>query len=403
MKITVVETLRVTEFPNILFVQLYTDEGVVGLGETFMGAAAVEAYIHETAAPYLIGEDPALIERHARYLRGYLGTVSTGVETRGNSAIDIALWDIAGKVAGQPLHQLLGGSCREDIRVYNTCAGPRYMRSRPVQRVDNWGLPGAHREQHYEDLDGFLHRADELALSLLDQGVSAMKIWPFDRFAERHDGQHITAEELEQGLEPVRRIRSAVANQMDVMIEFHGLWNLPTARRIMRALDPYEPFWYEDPVKMDDADALVVLSNQTPVPIAASETLAGRRTFRRLLEEHIPHVVMLDVSWAGGVGEAVKIAAMADAYQLPVTMHDCTGPVVLTASTHLSLHLPNAMIQEMVRAFYYGWYQELVTELPRVENGRIRAPAGAGLGTELQPRLRERPDCICRQTKWPDA
>jgi L-alanine-DL-glutamate epimerase-like enolase superfamily enzyme len=96
----------------------------------------------------------------------------------------------------------------------------------------------------------------------------------------------------------------------------------------------------------------------------------------------------------------MKIAAMADAYQLPVTLHDCTGPVVLTASTHLSMHLPNAFIQEMVRAFYYGWYKDLVTELPQVENGCIRAPVGAGLGTELQPGVRKRPDCIRKETKW---
>ena len=403
MKITAVETLRLGEFPNILFVQVHTDEGVVGLGETFMGAAAVEAYIHETAAPYLLGEDATFIERHARHLRGYLGAGATGAETRGNSAIDIALWDIAGKNAGQPLHQILGGSCRDDVRVYNTCAGPRYIRSRPVQQVDNWGLPGAQGGELYEDLEGFLHHADELALSLLEQGVSAMKIWPFDRFAERHDGQGITAGELEEGLEPLRRIRSAVGNRMDVMIEFHSLWNLPAAGRIMRALDQYEPFWYEDPVKMDDGDALAALSRQVRVPIAASETLAGRRAFRRLLEQHVPFVVMLDVSWAGGVSEAKKIAAMAEAYQLPVTLHDCTGPVVLTASTHLSLHLPNALIQEMVRAFYYGWYKDLVTELPHVENGRIRPPGGAGLGTELQPGVRKRADCIRRETKWSDA
>jgi len=400
MKITAVETLRLGEFPNILFVQVHTDEGVVGLGETFMGAATVEAYIHETAAPYLLGENPAFIERHARYLRGYLGAGGTGAETRGNSAIDIALWDIAGKVTDQPLHQVLGGSCRDEVRVYNTCAGPRYIRNRPVQRVDNWGLPGDESGELYEDLAGFLHHADEVALSLLEQGVSAMKIWPFDRFAERHDGQHITAEELEEGLEPLRRIRSAVGNRMDVMIEFHSLWNLPTARRIMGALDEYGPFWYEDPVKMDDPDALSILSGHTVVPIAASETLAGLRAFRRLLEQHIQLVVMLDVSWAGGVSEAVKIAAMADAYQLPVTLHDCTGPVVLTASTHLSMHLPNAFIQEMVRAFYYGWYKDLVTELPQVENGCIRAPVGAGLGTELQPGVRKRPDCIRKETKW---
>lgn len=189
MKIRRVETVRLKEFPNILFVQVHTDAGVSGLGETFLGAAAVEAYIHETAAPYLLGKDPHQIERHALQLRGYIGAGSPGAETRGRSAIDIALWDIAGKIAGQPLYQLLGGATRPAIRVYNTCAGYRYIRSAPEQRVANWGLPTDGSPGPYEDLDAFLHRADELARSLLDQGIDAMKIWPFDAFAEASDGQ----------------------------------------------------------------------------------------------------------------------------------------------------------------------------------------------------------------------
>ncbi len=398
MKIAEVRTVRLGEFPNILFVEVVTDDGPVGLGETFLGAAAVEAYIHETAAPYLVGQDPALIERHARHLTGYLGSGSAGAETRGNSALDIALWDIAGQRAGQPLSQLLGGATRESIRVYNTCAGYRYIRSRPEQAVSNWGLPRGAAAGPYEDLDGFLHRPAELAESLLDMGITAMKIWPFDRFAEGSEGAHISAAELAEGLEPFRRIRAAVGSAMDIMVEFHSLWNLPTALKIVRALDEYEPYWYEDPIKMDDAEALRTLSRVTPVPIAASETLAGPRAFRRLLEQGLPQVVMLDVSWSGGITATRKVAAMAEAYQLPVTLHDCTGPVVLTASTHLSVSLPNALIQESVRAFYTSWYRELVTELPTFSGGQVRPPTGPGLGTALRPGLTERPDAVVRST-----
>src|SRR5918998_3079692 len=141
MKVVQVDTLRLDEFPNILFVQVHTDEGLVGLGETFFGAKAVEAYVHETAAPYLLRKDPLHIDRHARQLYGYLGYASSGVETRGNSAVDIALWDLFGKVTGPPLYQLLGGKSREAIRTYNTCAGYRYVREASGQEVDNWGLP----------------------------------------------------------------------------------------------------------------------------------------------------------------------------------------------------------------------------------------------------------------------
>ena len=163
MKITKVETLRLDEFPNIMWVRIYTDEGLVGLGETFMGAQAVEAYIHEWAGPKLLGKDPLAIEARNRELTGYLGWRGSGAETRGNSAIDIALWDIFGKAANMPLHTALGGKSRDDIRIYNTCAGYRYVRNTVNQSTSNWGL-GQHQGP-YEDLEGFLHRADEVAES----------------------------------------------------------------------------------------------------------------------------------------------------------------------------------------------------------------------------------------------
>jgi galactonate dehydratase len=402
MKVFRVDTLRLDEFPNILFVQVHTDEGLMGLGETFFGARAVEAYIHETAAPYLLGKDPLCIDRHARELYGYLGYASSGAETRGNSALDIALWDLFGKVTGQPLYQLLGGKCREEIRTYNTCAGYRYVREEPRQEVSNWGLSEREPEGPYEDLDAFLHRADELAESLLSQGITGMKIWPFDPYAEESSGHHITEEGLQIALEPFRRIREAVGERMDVMVEFHSLWDLPTAQRIARALEEFEPYWFEDPLKADDLDALAEFARSTPVPVTASETLSGRSAFRELMEKGAAKIVMLDVSWCGGIGEAKKIATMAEARHLPVAPHDCTGPVVFTASTHLSVNLPNALVQESVRAYYTGWYKELVTALPSVADGYVSPPEGPGLGTDLLPDLRERPDARLRTSKLGD-
>lgn len=387
------ETLRLGEFPNVLWVMVHTDEGLVGLGETFFGARAVEAYVHESAAPYLLGEDPLLIDHHAGALYGYLGYASSGAETRGNSAVDIALWDLFGKVTGQPLYQLLGGKSRDAVRTYNTCAGYRYVREAPRQEVANWGLPeGAEAEGPYEDLDAFLNRADELAVDLLSRGITGMKIWPFDPYAEASGGHHISDGDLKKGLEPFEKIRSAVGPRMDVMVEFHSLWDLPTAKRIAGALEPYAPYWFEDPVKADDLDALADFARSTRVPVTASETLAGRQAFRQLMQKGAAGVVMLDVGWCGGLGEARKIAAMAESHHLPVAPHDCTGPVVFAASTHLSVNAPNALVQESVRAYYAGWYRELVTRLPRVENGSVYPPEGPGLGTELLPNLRERPD-----------
>jgi L-alanine-DL-glutamate epimerase-like enolase superfamily enzyme len=344
VQVVQVDTLRLGEFPNILFVLVRTDEGLVGLGETFFGAQAVEAYVHETAAPYLLGKDPLRIDYHASQLHGYLGYASSGAETRGNSAIDIALWDLFGKVADQPVYQLMGGRSRESIRTYNTCAGYRYVREKPRQEVGNWGLPETEPEGPYEDLEAFLHRPGELAEDLLSQGITGMKIWPFDPHAEESGGHHIAQEGLRVALEPFRRIREAVGERMDVMVEFHSLWDLPTAQRIARALEEFEPYWFEDPLKADDLDALAQFARSTPVPVTASETLSGRSAFRELMEKGAARIVMLDVSWCGGIGEAKKIATMAEARHLPVAPHDCTGPVVFTASTHLSVNLPNALV-----------------------------------------------------------
>ncbi|MBB4018547.1 L-alanine-DL-glutamate epimerase-like enolase superfamily enzyme [Chelatococcus caeni] len=394
MKITAVETLRLGEFANIVWIRLHTDEGLVGLGETFMGAAAVEAYVHETVAPRLLGRDPRQIEAINRDLIGYLGWRGAGVETRGNSAVDIALWDLFGKTLGVPVSVALGGRSRERVRTYNTCAGYRYIRDARAQAVANWGT--GESEGPYEDLDAFLNNADELALSLLEQGITGMKIWPFDIAAERTGGLDISAEELKRALEPFEKIRKAVGERMDIMVEFHSLWQLPAAQRIARALAPYDTFWHEDPVRMDSLETLKAYAPHSRAMICASETLAYPHAFRDYLATGVAGVAMLDLSWCGGLSEARKIAGMAEAHHIPVAPHDCTGPVVFMASCHFSLHARNAMIQESVRAFYTGWYRELVTDLPRVERGEITVSDAPGLGIELLPDLAARPDAVVR-------
>jgi L-alanine-DL-glutamate epimerase-like enolase superfamily enzyme len=383
MKITGIETIRLAERPNLLWVQVETDEGLTGLGETFFGPGAVEAHLHDTVAPIVIGRDPLAIDALQADLVGYLGFRSTGAEMRGNSAVDLALWDIFGKATGQPVAQLLGGFTRESIRTYNTCAGPDYIKKATGQQSANFGLG----QTDLDDLTGFLTRADELALSLMDEGITAMKIWPFDTAAEATRGQHISAEDLRRALEPFEKIRRAVGDAMDIMVEFHSLWQLLPAMRIARALAPYGTYWHEDPIRMDSLGDLRRYAEASPAPICASETLGGRAAFRDLLETGAAGVVMLDVAWCGGLSEARKIAAMAEAWHLPVAPHDCTGPVVLAASTHLSLNAPNALIQESVRAFYRGWYRDVVTALPPVAQGRITVPPGPGLGLALLPDL----------------
>ena len=397
MKITRIETLRLDEFPSLLHLLVHTDEGLVGLGETFFFADAVEAHMH-AIADYLVGQDPSKIERHSRAMRGYVGTAASGAEMRAASAVDIALWDICGQASGQPLHRILGGACRDSIRTYNTCAGYRYIRDESGQAVMNWGLPGDEPEGPYEDLDAFLNRADELAHDLLAQGITGMKIWPFDPYGEASLGHDIRTADLDRALEPFRKIRAAVGPAMDIMVELHALWDVPAACRIARALDEFEPAWIEDPVRVSSPDALAEVQRASRSPLAVGETLTGLAAFRDLITHGGAQIVVFDVGWVGGVTQARKVAALAEAFERPVAPHDCTGPVVYTAATHLSMHLPNAMIQESVRAFWSGWYGELVTTLPVIENGMVAAPAGPGLGTALRPEVFERADAHIRST-----
>lgn len=397
MRVTALETIRLQEFPNLIWLRVHGEDGLAGLGETFMAAGAVEAYLHEITAPLILGEDAFAIDKVARKLAPYLGHRSTGVEIRANSAVDIALWDLWGKATNQPLVQLLGGRTREKIRTYNTCAGYRYIRDTRLQKVENWGVGEA--EGPYEDLDAFLNRADELALSLLDEGITGMKIWPFDIAAEASGGHYISPEQLRTALVPFEKIRNAVGDRMDIMVEFHSMWDLPTAIRIARALEPFDTFWHEDPIRMDSLASLKAYAAKSKAPVCGSETLGLRAGFRDLLDTGALGICMLDLSWCGGVSEAKKIATMAEAWHLPVAPHDCTGPVVLAASTHLSCNAPNALIQETVRAFYAGWYKEIVTALPTVEDGMIAPPDGPGLGMELLPDIDRRPDAIVRWSR----
>jgi galactonate dehydratase len=401
VKVTSVETILLDEFPNLCYVRVHTDEGLIGLGETFFGAAAVSAWVHETAAAYLLGRDPLQIDKHWHGLNPFIGFNSTAVENRGRSAVDIALWDLLGQVCGPPLHQLLGGATRDRIRIYNTCAGYQYVRRVAETAglpVSNWNVGAAAAAGPYEDLEWFLTDAGSLAESLLEQGITGMKIWPLDPYAEATNGQYISPEDLRKGIEPFRKVREAVGDRMELMVELHGLWNLPSAIRIARALEEYEPMWFEDPIKLDNLDALARFADSTRIPTTASETLGTRWSFRDLLQRVNVGVVMFDPAWVGGISESKKVCTLAEAWQLPVAPHDCSGPVEFAAAVHLSINAPNALIQETVRAFYTGWYTELVTEIPRIEEGYVYPLTGPGLGTQLLPEVPSRPDATVRSS-----
>jgi galactonate dehydratase len=401
MRTTAIETIHVEAYPNITFVEVHTDEGLIGLGETFRTPKAIAAQIHETVAPYLLGKNPLAIDLHSNVLLNpYLGFASSSVETRAASAVDIALWDLWGKTLNRPVHDLLGGLSREKIRVYNTCAGYSYNQRGATRRLVTAGGGDEAAAGPYEDQIAFTKRPAELAESLLDMGITAMKIWPFDAFAMASDGRDISPQQIEMGAEPFRKIRAAVGDRIDIMCEFHSLWNLPAAVRIAEALAEYNIYWAEDPIKMVNLDTLADYRRRVRIPVCASETLATRHTFRELLAKQAVDYVMLDLGWCGGLSEAKKIATLAESWLRPIAPHDCVGPVVLIASLHLALNAPNALFQEVVRAYYTGWYKELVTQLPRIDNGEAYAMTGPGLGTALLPDLKQRNGVTVQRSDW---
>lgn len=397
MKITAIETLRTEEFANVLWVRVHTDAGIIGLGETFYAAASVEAHIHDILARRLLGRDPLRIEFLNREMLNLpLAQAATGVETRAASAIDVALWDVLGKLTGQPVHTLLGGLCRDRQRVYNTCAGYGYVRSNNIKPVSTWNW--SDEAGPYEDLHGFMTDAGAVAESLLAQGITGMKIWPFDPVALENEGCFITPAQMRACCVPFEQIRRAVGDQIEIMVEFHSLWNLTTAKQIARVLEQYNPSWYEDPIRMNAPQALADYAAATSVPTCASETLGSRFPYKDYLERDAIGVVMTDIVWTGGLTEARKIAALADTFQRPFAPHDCTGPVAYVAAMHASFSQPNTLIQESVRAFYTGWYKELVTELPRIVAGHALPMEGPGLGTELQASVFQRSDLTARRS-----
>jgi L-alanine-DL-glutamate epimerase-like enolase superfamily enzyme len=405
MRITAVETVQVEEWPHLVWVRVHTDAGPIGLGETSYHTEAVAGYIHQVAAPYLLGKDPTRIDLHHRTLTKSLMALvayrGSGAEIRAIAALDIALWDILGQIAGLPIHTLLGGLSRDEIRVYNTCNGYRPgWKRRPGDPGDGYWrlLPAGRPEGPYEDLEGFINRPEELAHSLLAEGIGAMKIYPFNAAAEASGGLHVSAADLRLALEPLRRIRAAVGDRIDVMIDFHSLWNLPQARRIARALEEFEPYWLEDPVKMDNVDVLADYAATTRLTVCGSETLGTRAEFREVIERRAVGIAMFDAAWVGGISEARKIAAMAETHHLPVAPHDATGPVTLIAGNHVVMNAPNGLVQEIVRSYYTTWYRDIVTDLPPIENGMMRPLSGPGLGTRLQDDLLRRRDTRIRRT-----
>ncbi len=396
-RITAIETLIPDDImPGLVLLRIHTDAGavdgtpVIGHGESYYAPHAVAAMIHDWMARRLLGASATAIESHWRFLYERATAFGgKGTELRAISAIDLALWDILGQLTRQPVWKLLGGPVREATPVYNSCGGPSYGR-RPYGAPDAQGWPGhgdLGKPGPLEDNYNSIHRPAELAEELLAEGYTAMKLWSFDRVYQRTEGHRIAWEDVAEGIRPFQVIRDRVGPRMELMLDGHGFFSLPAALRIAQAMREIKPLWLEDVIRPDCAQTIADFRDRAGVPIAVSEMLVTRDEYRKILQLRGADYVMIDPTWVGGISETRRIAELAQAFNIPALMHDCTGPLTLFAGLQVAASCSNVTFQETVRAHLKTLYPLLIDDQVTVQRGHLPLPSRPGLGVRLLPEL----------------
>jgi galactonate dehydratase len=350
---------------TFLFVLVETDAGVTGIGEGSQNDqdAAVVANVRQLTPPYL-GKNPLeLIEARGRLLMGDRTGRAMSVAV---SAIEQALWDVAGKLLDVPVYQLLGGSCHERLRAYATMAAG----------VRDYSPDGVARE----------------AARCLEMGYTGVKAAPFRGLGPANfvsgEGRRLFRESVAR----VAAVREAVGPDVDVMIECGYNFDLATTGQISRALEPFNCHWLESPLQWDEPSELARLRATIPQRLASGEQSHGRRAFRGLIEQHAVDVLQPDVKWTGGILEARKIAAWAEAYQIAIAPHNNSGPVATAASAHLAMTLPNFLILE-TPSRRPDWEEDLLHGTGVLQNGYVtleRLRERPGLGIEFDEAVARR-------------
>jgi len=346
-----------------LFLQLMTDEGITGYGERIAGSSYTDhlgdlkaqvGLIEEFVGQFVMGQDPLQSERlwdrmfASRHDLRHPSLYATPVI----SGIDMALWDIKGKVANQPVYNLLGGKYHEKLRAY------AYM-------------PSAGIRENPE-------KAGEVAVKLLEEGNSACKIDPFMPIYPIP--RDIPLWEIEHAAKIFESIRKAVGNKLEVGIGTHGQLTTYSAIRVADYMEPYHPFWFEEPVAPENIEEMARVAAHTSIPIATGERLVTKYEFAHLLEKRAAQIIQMDVGQCGGITEAKKIAAIAEAHYAMIAPHMYCGPIAAAAAIHIDTCSPNFLIQEANQ----GPVHKIIFKEPLVfENGYIIPPTGPGLGVEF--------------------
>jgi L-alanine-DL-glutamate epimerase-like enolase superfamily enzyme len=337
-------------FPMV-FVEVETDAGLVGLGESLLYKSSGVIESLRQLRPQLIEKDPFRIELLWELL------YRQGANPAALSGIEMALWDIVGQACGQPIYNLLGGRCRDAVRVY----------------VDGFFRGASYVQGEYA----------QKAVEAVDLGFTALKMDVDEPIpmANRFNRQ-VSARDLGHMAEMVSSVRDAVGQDVDLAVDAHGAFDVASAIRLGRALEPFRLMWIEDPIPMTNMTALAKVSQETTTPICTGELLSTRLAFRELFEKQAADIVMPDLACCGGILEMKKIAALADTYFVPVAPHNMVGPVATIASAHVCLCTPNFMILE----YQLGdveWIDELISSPVPVRDGQVWLGDAPGLGVTL--------------------
>ncbi|MCV2369662.1 galactonate dehydratase [Roseateles oligotrophus] len=352
MKITKLTLYRVP--PRWMLLKIETDEGIVGWGEPVIEGRArtVETAVQEFA-PLLIGQDPARINDLWQLM--YRGSFYRGgaILMSAIAGIDQALWDIKGKALGVPVYQLLGGLVRDRMKTYSWVGGDR-----PADVIND---------------------------------IRRLRAGGFDTFkmnGTEEFGMIDSAAAVDAAVGRIAEIRAAFGNEIEFGIDFHGRVAAPMAKVLLRALEPYRPLFVEEPVLAEQAEHYPRLAEHTAIPLAAGERMYSRFEFKRVFEQGGIAIVQPDLSHAGGISECVKIAAMAEAYDVALAPHCPLGPVALAACLAVDFVSHNAVLQEQSMGIHYNKGGELLDYVSNkqdflIEGGYIKPLPKPGLGVEI--------------------
>ncbi|MFY0760798.1 galactonate dehydratase [Metabacillus dongyingensis] len=352
MKITSYELFQVP--PRWLFLKIETDEGIIGWGEPVIeGRAETVGTAVKELMEYLIGKDPLRIEDHWNYM--YRSGFYRGgpIFMSAIAGIDQALWDIKGKYYNAPVYQLLGGACRDSIRVYSWIGGDR-----PAE-------------------------VGSSAKAAVEAGFTAIKMNGTEEL------QIIDSyEKIDQAVERIAAVREAAGPYVGIGIDFHGRVHKPMAKILAKELEAYRPMFIEEPVLPENNEALREIARATNIPIATGERMFSRWEYKNLLMDGYVDIIQPDLSHAGGITECKKIISMAEAFDVAAAPHCPLGPIALASCLQVDATCHNAFIQEQSLGIHYNQGSDLLDYIVdnrvfKYENGYVKIPDGPGLGIEI--------------------